>query len=216
MERWGLDYCCGGKKPLGAACEERNLDVEAVVQDLFEADAVVGLPETDWTQEPMADLCDHVVHAHHGYLRKSLPRLTGLIEKVRAAHGDNHPELRKVETIFREFREELELHMMKEEQILFPFIKTLETSGSSPSFHCGSLRNPIQVMEAEHDSAGAALEKLRSLTDGYRPPENACNTYRAMLDGLAELEADMHVHVHLENNVLFPRATQREEHLATR
>jgi regulator of cell morphogenesis and NO signaling len=210
FERFGLDYCCGGKKALNVACVEKHLDVDAVVRELLRADTVTPAPETDWPRASLAHLCDHIVDTHHAYLREALPRLTGLIDKVVNVHGDRHPALAEVAAVFEAFREELELHMVKEEQILFPFIKQLEVADKAPSFHCGSLQNPIRVMEAEHDSAGDALAKLRELNDDYRPPMGACNTYRSMLDGLAEIEADMHTHVHLENNILFPRATARE------
>jgi regulator of cell morphogenesis and NO signaling len=215
FERWGLDYCCGGKKPLAEACAERGLEPETVLRELAAEDArpTAGVG-TDWTTAPLSALCDHIIATHHDYLREALPRLTLLTDKVANAHGDKRPELRDVATLFATFRRELENHMRKEEVILFPLIKTLETVEMLPAFHCGSVANPIQVMELEHDDAGAALERLRALTNGFTPPPGACNTYRAMLDALAELEADMHQHVHKENNILFPRAAQREAELA--
>jgi regulator of cell morphogenesis and NO signaling len=213
LERWGLDYCCGGKKPLGVACGEKQLNVDDVVRDLLQSDAPENATETDWTTAPLSDLTDHIIHAHHDYLREALPRLTALTEKVRRAHGDRHPELDNVTCVFRDLRNEMELHMMKEERILFPLVKRLEQSDVSEGFHCGSIRNPIQVMEAEHDNAGWALARLRELTGDYTAPQDACNTFRVMLDALAELEADMHTHVHLENNILFPRAIELEVQL---
>lgn len=215
LERWGLDYCCGGKKPLGEACEEKHLDANAVERELLAADTAPGSLEMNWTTEPMPALCDHIVSAHHDYLRQALPRLSGLIEKVCNAHGENHFELYEVQAIFHEFRAELELHMMKEEQILFPLIKSLEAADIHPTANVGSIRYPIGVMESEHESAGAALARMRELTHDFRPPQEACNTYRAMLDGLEELEKDMHQHVHLENNVLFPRAAKRAEEVVS-
>lgn len=211
LERWGLDYCCGGKKLLGEACEEKQIDADAVAREILAADAVIGSPETDWAQEPLPALCDYIVTTHHDYLREALPRLTGLIEKVCSAHGEKHPELSEVRSIFYNFRAELELHMMKEEQILFPLIKRLDAADLYPPANFGSIRYPIDTMEAEHESAGAALARMRELTADYEVPQGACNTYRAMLDGLEELEHDMHRHVHLENNVLFPRAAERAE-----
>lgn len=211
LERWGLDYCCGGKKPLGEACVEKQIDADAVVRELADEETNNRSPEKNWTEEPLPALCDHIVSTHHHYLRETLPRLTGLIEKVCNAHGDNHFELHEVRAIFHEFRAELELHMMKEEQILFPSIKCLDTPENQPSVNFGSLRYPIGVMESEHESAGAALARMRELTHDYRLPQGGCNTYRAMLDGLEDLEQDMHRHVHLENNILFPRAAERAE-----
>lgn len=210
FERWGLDYCCGGKKTLQTACEEQHLELKDLLADLKQNDISVPVPETDWRTAPLGVLADHIVATHHAYLREALPRLTFLTEKVRDAHGSRHPELIELAAIFAAFRVELENHAEKEEQILFPFIKQLEIPGTRPAFHCGSVNNPIHVMEAEHEEAGTALAKMRTLTHDFTPPSDACNTYRAMLDALAELEADMHLHVHKENSILFPRASALE------
>src|SRR5262249_36156390 len=149
-------------------------------------------------------LVDHIVTSHHGYLREALPRLDMLIEKVVGAHAGQHPELLQLRGVFRSFQRELETHMFKEEHILFPMCRELERAGAHPRFHCGSSQNPVRVMTMEHDDAGNALAAMRQLTHDFTAPEDACITYRAMLDGLAELEQDMHRHVHLENNILFP------------
>jgi len=215
FERWELDYCCGGDRPLGDACKQKGIDLQAVLDDLQALDAA-GATETeiDWTKASLTELADHIEAAHHAYLREALPRLTFLIEKVVNAHGERHPELRDIQVIFAGLRTELEVHTGKEERILFPLCRLLDDAEMLPPFHCGSLRNPIYVMEIEHDNAGRALERLRILTHGFAPPKGACGTYRAMLDGLAELEADTHLHIHKENNILFPRALAREAALA--
>lgn len=161
----------------------------------------------------MTALIDHIEQVHHTYLRAELPRLRFLTSKVRTAHGGRHPELVEVERVFSALEAELASHMQKEEQVLFPMIRQLETSAVLPQFHCGSIGNPVFAMEREHDDAARGLATLRSLTDGYAPPEDACNSYRAMLDGLRELESDLHQHIHKENNVLFPRALGREGEL---
>jgi regulator of cell morphogenesis and NO signaling len=159
----------------------------------------------------MTELADHIEQTHHAYLREELPRLTGLVGKIREVHGERHPKLVEVQRVFLGLRDELMMHMMKEEQVLFPMIRQMEASDNEPSFDCGSVDNPIRVMEHEHDNAGNALARLNELTGGYLPPADACNTYRATLSGLQELELDLHLHIHKENNILFPRASEREK-----
>jgi regulator of cell morphogenesis and NO signaling len=212
FETFGIDYCCGGKKRLTEACETAGAVLDEVIGALkaFEVDSKAE-DETDWSKVPMSHLIDHIVSTHHAYLGSELPRLSAMTEKVAMVHGRNHPELLACRDVFAGFRAELESHMGKEENVLFPMIKVLESASSLPESHCGTVQNPIRMMEHEHDDAGRALAKLRELTDGFAPPEDACNTYRACFDGLAELEADLHQHIHKENNILFPRAAQAEE-----
>lgn len=212
FEELQIDYCCGGIRRLDDVCRERQLDMGQLVKRLTKVEAAAtDSTAENWTTAPLAALCDDIVHTHHDYLRRELPRLSGLINKVVAAHGAKHPELAEVQQTFVELRAELEPHMMKEECILFPSIRYLESSGQATQFPFGSLANPIRVMVSDHDHAGDALATLRRLTNGYFPPAGACNTYRVMLAGLAELERDMHQHVHKENNILFPRAVELEE-----
>jgi regulator of cell morphogenesis and NO signaling len=154
----------------------------------------------------MVELIDHIVTIHHAYLHRELPRLAELAGRVIDAHGNRHPELREVDDVFESLGDELRFHMLKEEKILFPMIARLEVAMKVPELYCGSVGNPIAVMQHEHDDAGAALARLRVLTDGYTAPPDACPTYRALLDGLSGLEAELHVHIHEENNILFPRA----------
>jgi regulator of cell morphogenesis and NO signaling len=215
FEKYGIDYCCGGGKPLAQACQERGVDFEAVTKELRNSDAAPQPPQRDWTKASLTELADHIVSTHHAFLREQLPRLDQLTAKVASVHGEHRPELRTLREVFVGFRQELESHMYKEEQILFPMCRTLEQSDSSapPAFHCGSIANPIRVMIMEHDHAGDALGQMRTLTAGYRVPAEACGSYRAMLDGLESLEKDMHQHVHKENNILFPRAAQAEAEL---
>ena len=207
FERFGIDYCCGGKQPLDAACSKAGHALNDVLEALDESDACsAGEEDVDWSQGKMTDLTDHIVSTHHAYLRRELPRLEAMGAKVVAAHGDRHPEVVTCQEVFTSLRAELESHMDKEEQILFPMIKSLDGAESVPQFHCGGIENPIAGLEDEHDNAARALRKLRALTNEYEPPDEACNTYRAWLDGLHEVEADMHRHVHKENNILFPQA----------
>lgn len=208
FEQFGLDYCCGGKLPLAEACRRKGLDVEPVLAALAvaDADAETAPGGVDPAALSLTDLCDHIVETHHAYLRDELPRLEAMTAKVAEVHHGTWPWVVELAGVFRGLHEELTSHMMKEEMILFPAIRSME-SGQAPTGPCGhSLQGPIDVMEHEHDSAGNALARLRDLSSGYTPPEEACNTFRAMLDGLAELEADLHEHIHKENNILFPRA----------
>ncbi len=217
FEQEGIDYCCGGKKALDEVCREKGVDPAGLLAKLeASASALTDEPVVDAAAMSLAELADHIEETHHAYLRRELPRLDAMTEKVASVHGEKDARLAEIRRTFLTLSDELTSHMMKEEQILFPMIRRLDASKTAPAFHCGSLANPIAQMEHEHDEAGSALERLRTLTDGYTPPEWACNTYRAMLDGLAHLERDMHQHVHKENNVLFPRALVRETQFAAR
>lgn len=209
FEGLGIDYCCGGKKPLELACAEKGLSIDGVLEKLRVAEEPAAA-ERDWSQATLSELADHIEATHHAYLRTELPRLDYLTQRVLNAHGSRHPELAALRDVFLAFQDELASHMMKEEHILFPLCRQLEAADGPTSFHCGSVANPIRVMVAEHDNAGAALARMRQLTGDYTAPEGACNTYRAMLASLEQLEADMHQHVHKENNILFPRAVERE------
>jgi len=210
FERLSIDYCCGGKVPLREACRGRGLDPERVAADLAAVDDEPVESPDDPASMGLAALADHIEATHHALLREELPRLDVMTEKVAQVHGDAEPRLHDIRRVFVACREELEAHMLKEERVLFPMIRELEQADGPVAFHCGSLANPIRMMEHEHDSAGDAMARFKELTDGYTPPEWACNTYRAMVDGLAAFERDMHQHVHKENNVLFPRALELE------
>jgi regulator of cell morphogenesis and NO signaling len=215
FERRGIDYCCGGKVSLKDACEKKGFDPSAILAEIAEADeATRNVTQKNWSQATASELIENIVTTHHAYLKEELPRLSALTEKVALAHGERHPEMIDVKNVFEELRAELESHLMKEERILFPLCRELETAATLPDAHCGTVRNPIRVMEHEHDNAGNALEKLRALTNGYAPPQDACNTFRATLDGLKTLEEDLHVHIHKENSILFPRAIEIEERLS--
>jgi regulator of cell morphogenesis and NO signaling len=158
---------------------------------------------------------DYIEATHHQYLHAELPRISALADKVVAVHGRRHPELAGVHATYEALRADLEPHLHKEEVVLFPMIRQLDAATDTPSFHCGTIRNPIGVMLMEHDRAGDLLARLRHLTDGYRAPDDACASYRALYEALATLEADTHAHVHKENNVLFPAVLEREARLAT-
>lgn len=212
FEQLQIDYCCGGRLTLADACAKRGLDVDAVLRQLELSDTADAAEPAlvDADRMGLGELADHIVHTHHAYLREELPRLDMLTQKVVAVHGKGEPRLRRIRDVFVQFEMELSDHMWKEEQILFPMIRQIETAQTAPDFHCGSLANPIGQMEREHESAGDALQQFRALSDDYTPPDGACNTFRALYEALAGLERDMHQHVHKENNVLFPKALQRE------
>lgn len=208
FEQLGIDYCCGGKKPLAEVCAQHGLDAATVLRMLDALDQVdAGATScADPAAMPLTDLCDHIVATHHAYLKQELPRLDFMTHKVCDVHGDNEPRLRTLRAVFTGLQAEMQAHMAKEEQILFPLIRQLDAGVNIHAAGGCGLGGPIAQMEHEHAAAGDALARMRELTDGYTPPDWACNTFRAMYDALHRLERDMHQHVHKENNVLFPRA----------
>jgi regulator of cell morphogenesis and NO signaling len=196
--RHGIDFCCGGGKPLGEVCRRLGLDTGAVLAEIEREIASTPAPDVRWDEAPLGDLIEHILAAYHEPLKEDLPRLEAWARKVVAVHRDKQPEtLPELLTVFLGLKAELEQHMAKEERVLFPLIR---------GGHGAMAGGPISVMEHEHDSAGRALERLRELTDRYRVPAEACNTWRALWHGLAAFEQSLHQHMHLENNVLFPRA----------
>lgn len=201
FQRHGIDFCCGGRTALGTACRERGISVAEMVSAI-EASAIPSTDQRDWKSEPLHTLADHIVRTYHEPLRAELPRLEAMASKVSRVHGAKALYLARLEAIVAELSAELQAHMDKEELVLFPAIRAIE-AGGPPRVPISA---PIAVMEHEHDHAGELLSELRALTHGYTAPEWACQTVRALYHGLAELESTMHVHVHLENNVLFPRA----------
>lgn len=212
FEKLGIDYCCGGKKSLANVCKVKGLDANTVLTILLAAEQGDVTNEPDWSQTSLTALAEHIEQTHHAYLKGELPRLEAMVYKVASVHGNSHPWMREIDDIFSRFAADLHAHMIKEEHVLFPMIRNLERDDASPAAPSGhSLANLVHVMEHEHDGAGEDLAKMRVLTDNYQPPEDACNTFRATLSGLAELEADMHRHVHKENSILFPRAMVMEQ-----
>lgn len=210
FERFGIDYWGGGGDPLGVACARAGADVGAVLGAIAEEDARGGDDGEDVEAMGAGALADHVVATHHAFLRRELPRLDALIERVREAHGARHPELSGLRETFSALREELESHLLKEERVLFPLVKQLEAARSAFPIPCGTVANSIRVMRHEHDDAGGALARLRELTGGYEAPGDAGASFRALYEGLAGLEADLHRHIHKENNVLFPKVSALE------
>lgn len=211
FEQAKVDYCCGGKKSLEEACHKQGIDPQVFLSQLQAIANSTEDPEINVANLSLTELADHIEQTHHAYLHTELPRLEKMVTKVVAVHGEKEPRLHQIKDIFLAVSQELETHLQKEEKILFPMIRQLESSTTVPSFHCGTIVNPVHQMEFEHDEAGVALGQLCQLTNNYNPPEWACNTYRAMLDGLLNFEQDMHQHIHKENNILFPKAIALEQ-----
>ncbi|MBI2518057.1 MAG: iron-sulfur cluster repair di-iron protein [Opitutae bacterium] len=209
FERVGIDYCCGGKKTLAQACTARGLDAATFATLLGAAGTATSRPEIDPAGLSLAQLADHIEQTHHAYLKAELPRLVELAGRVARKHGERDPRLAEAGETVRQIADEMFSHMQKEERILFPLVRQLE-AGTPGGLPCGSIANPIRQMESEHDFVGKATARLRELTNGFQPDASACNTHRALLAGLAEFEADLHTHVHKENNILFPRALALE------
>ena len=211
FEKHGIDFCCGGQIPLTEACGGKGLDPAVLLAEIDQAIQAPMEDATDWMATPLPALIDHILDTHHAYMKAQLPRVEALLAKVLAAHGGRHGEmLRAVTAVYGGMKAELDGHLAKEELVLFPMVRALDGGAPSGSFHCGSVRNPIRVMAMEHDSAGDALLQLRRLTGNYTPPADACNTFRAAYFELQEMERDLHRHIHLENNILFPRAIALE------
>ena len=211
LDRYGLDYCCGGARTLGEGCRQRGVSVEQVAAELDTLDpGSRRAPE----QDPVA-LVEHIVSRHHAYVRASIPVIQQHLAKVLAVHGARHTELQFVDAQFSKVAAELSQHMVKEERMLFPYIVALADAvtrdAPPPPDMFGTVQNPIRMMEIEHQEAGDGLVTIRELTHGYQPPDDACATYQLVLQELDAFEKDLHEHVHLENNVLFPRAVELEE-----
>ena len=208
FQRHHIDFCCGGRIPLQEACAAHDLDTDALLAELRAVRAAAEDP-ADWRRLPLKDLVAHIQARYHAPLRDELPRLGAMLDKVVQRHGHRLPEtLLPLQATFESLRRELLAHMAKEDAVLFPSVLALESHAEETSTGWSWIEQPIGVLEAEHEAAGAALARMRALTDGYAPPEDACPTFRGLYCGLSELERDMHLHVHLENQILFPRAAR--------
>ena len=214
FEKAGIDYCCGGHQSLHDACNKAKMSTAEMAALLEQAAAARTAADRDWLKASQAELVDHIVNTHHAYVQRELPRLTALIAKVRGVHGKNHPELAQIEPVFAAISAEMTMHMMKEEQILFPYIVDMEQAaqgrGPQPMPMFGTVQNPVRMMMMEHDAAGAHLVKIRELSSNFTVPADGCTSYRVLYEALAAFEADLHQHIHLENNILFPRAVEME------
>ena len=222
FEELGIDYCCGGGNTLEQACRVARLPLEQVA-DSMEMALETGramAQDQGWKTESLAGLIAHIRNTHHQYTRAAIARLGPLFDKVCSIHGENHPELGRMRAAFGGLAQELATHLMKEEMVLFPYIVRLEEAvlEKSPVLPApfGSVRNPVAMMVREHDGAGQALRAMRAAGNGYLAPPDACASYRSLYQALAEFETDLHQHIHLENNILFPRAIEMERGVETR
>ena len=214
LEDAGLDYCCGGGKSLHEACLHADVPAEEILNRLRENSKHVSPEEANWTSARLGDPTRHIRERHHRYVREAIARVQPLLDKVEAKHGKNHAEIADIRRLFTEVGREMIIHMQKEEQILFPYIDALEKANSAhgsvepPFFQ--TVRNPIHAMMKEHDVAGELVKQIREASSEFTTPADACTSYRALYQDLREFEADLHQHVHLENNILFPRAVEME------
>jgi regulator of cell morphogenesis and NO signaling len=215
FEEYGLDFCCNGKRSLSEACHEKNVDIKDIINSLAGLDPNKNSENVNYWEPDF--LVDYIVNNHHQYVRRMIPIISLHADKVTSVHGENHPETKQIADLFLAVRQELESHMMKEERILFPYIKQLYEAKKNnmqithPPF--GTIQNPIRMMEAEHQSAGDAMHKIRELSNNFTTPTDACNTYKALYSELKEFEEDLHTHIHLENNILFPKSIELEKEL---
>jgi regulator of cell morphogenesis and NO signaling len=202
LERRGLDYCCHGTRSLAEAAREAGLDAQTVAEELSATH--VGEPAVAWATLGPAELVDHIETVHHHYLWAEMPRITALVDKIVSVHGERHPELAEVQRLYNELRADLEPHLTREEQELFPMIRQLTATTGGPDSHDPALVAQIEALAAEHETVGDLLDQLNRITSGYTTPTDGCASYAACYRALAELEADTHLHVHKENNLLFP------------
>ena len=214
LEEAGLDYCCGGGSSLRDACHQADIAEDDILKRLRESAQNACAEEGNWMTAPLRELTRHIREKHHNYVREAIPRTQKLLDKVVAKHGGSHRELSEIRATFIEVAEEMILHMQKEEQILFPYIEALEqaaggTGSVEPPFF-QTVQNPIRMMTKEHDDVGALVRQIRRVSGEYQAPADACASFKALYEGLKEFEADLHQHVHLENNILFPRAVEME------
>jgi regulator of cell morphogenesis and NO signaling len=214
FEKFQIDYCCGGGRSLADACRVAGVEPAQVIEAI-ESEAAAGTADPrDWSGARLGELIDFIRDTNHVYTREAIERIPQLIAKVVAAHGANHPEVLRIQAVFGAVAEELTVHMMKEEMVLFPYIARMEEAAiaGEPALPApfGTVGNPIRMMEHEHESAGEALREMRALSNGYTAPPDACATFRTLYSAMAEFEQDLHRHIHLENNVLHPRALEME------
>lgn len=217
FRKYGLDFCCGGKKTVKEACSEKGLDVTKVEQELQRANTLPASKELPYGEWGLDFLADYIVNTHHSYVRKNLPELKFYSEKVMKAHGTEHPELSLIHKLVDDVNSELMAHMVKEERVLFPYIKELVAAKANTqslhAAHFGTVQNPINMMEMEHETVGNNLADIRNLTNDYTLPADACGSYSFFYRLLNEFEEDLHLHVHLENNILFPKALETEKQI---
>ncbi|MEL1243828.1 iron-sulfur cluster repair di-iron protein [Flavobacterium sp. DGU11] len=216
FSKYGIDFCCKGNRTLEEACEKKNITVEQLTEELSNvANASAGT--TDYLSWPSDLLIDYIEKKHHRYIEEKTPVLLQYLNKLCKVHGERHPELFRINELFLQSAQDLAAHMKKEELILFPFIKKMlkakQTGEPIEMPHFGTVENPVAMMKDEHTTEGERFEAIAQLTDNYNAPADACSTYKVTFAMLQEFEQDLHTHIHLENNILFPRAIAMEKEL---
>lgn len=206
----GIDFCCNGNRNIEEGCKKRNMDSGILITALEAVMQEDNTSTADYNSWPADLLADYIEKKHHRYVRAKIVEIVPFLNKVARVHGDNHPELKEVEELFHHSAEELTAHMQKEEKILFPFIRKMVGAGTISEVPFGTIQNPIRMMMMEHENEGDRFRRIALLTDNYTAPADACNTYRVTFSLLKEFEEDLHLHIHLENNILFPRAVALE------
>jgi regulator of cell morphogenesis and NO signaling len=219
FETWKIDYCCGGRTPLLDACAAVGRNVDEFIAELERATAVPNASARDWPSDTLAAMATNIVSIYHAYTREELQTLAPLANKVLGVHGERRPELGEVVALVREVTNDMLPHMLKEEQVLFPYVGQMEAAAEAdlpaPTPFFGTVKNPVRMMMLEHDRVGDLLARLRTVTSDYTPPASACFSYRELYRRLEELELRTHEHIHLENNIYFPRAIAFEEQAGT-
>lgn len=220
FKKYGIDFCCKGNRALKDVCRDKGLDLSQIEIELLEkTTSHDAIPENVYESMELGELAIHIENTHHNYIRESIPVLLSYLTKINKVHGSRHPELCEVYQLFYDSANELTHHMVKEENIVFPAIRELVqanrqgTTIKENTFFFGSLNNPIKMMEAEHSVEGDRFAQIVELTNNYTPPQDACTTYRVAFQKLNEFMDDLHTHIHLENNILFPKALELEKQL---
>ena len=216
FEKYGIDFCCGGGQTISEVCKRKNIDPESLLRSINEMISSKANKEIDYYSWPIDLLADYIEKKHHRYVREQMPVIKKFMDKLCRVHGERHPELFKINELFSASVEELTKHMVKEELVLFPFIRKMVTTYNGKVVETQefrSVKNPINVMIDEHDAEGERFRKIEELTNNYTPPDDACNTYKAAFALLKEFESDLHLHIHLENNILFPKTIKFQENV---
>ena len=216
FKKYEIDFCCGGNVSLAEACEKKKINFYDIQNELQNIDNQSD-SNFDFDRWELDFLIDFIINQHHSYVVENIPLIIQYSDKVAKVHGENHPETIEINKLFHEVAKELADHMQKEEKILFPFIKQMvkakKESIPMPPAVFGTVKNPIRMMETEHETAGDIFKQIAKLSNNYQPPLGACTTFRVLYAKLKEFEADLHKHVHLENNILFPKASEMESRM---